>query len=153
MDNINTTIIRGRLGRDADIRTTNDGKSYARMNVAVSKSWKDRDSGEWVERTTWVPVITFQSGLVDKVLKDKAKKGVSVLIKGEISGFDFPDKNDIRRIGIEVLIGRDGSIEFLGANSRDKSRDKGQNKGQDSAPPPEMEAPPAEGHPEARAAG
>ncbi len=148
MENMNLVVIQGRLGRDADIRKTGAGKSYARMNVAVRKSWQDQNTGDWVERTTWIPVITFQSGLVDKVLADRARKGASVLIQGEITGFDY-EKDKIRRTGIEVTIGRSGSIQFLPSNTKDKA--PADPPPQPEAPPPE--APPPEAHPESAATG
>ena len=95
---MNLVVIQGRLGNDAKILKTKNDKPYARLSVAVSESWKDKD-GEWQERTHWVPVVTFQEGLIEKVLKEKAKKGAEVVIQGEVSSFDYKDKNNIQRTG------------------------------------------------------
>lgn len=143
---INKVIIQGRLGKDAEILKTKDGKSYSRFRIANSRSWRGQD-GEWRDHTTWTPVITFQDGLVDKVLKEKAVKGAHVLIEGEVTGFDFKDKNGIRRVGIEVAIGRNGNIQFL--PSAVGSKASGEDGSADVGEPPEAEAPPAENHPAA----
>lgn len=145
---INKVIIQGRLGKDAEILKTKDGKSYSRFRIANSRSWRGQD-GEWRDHTTWTPVITFQDGLVDKVLKQKAVKGAHVLIEGEVTGFDFKDQNGIRRVGIEVAIGRNGSIQFLPSGGGKAS---GEDEPSDVGEPPEAEAPPADNHPAAEGA-
>lgn len=109
---INTVIIQGRLGKDAEILKTKEGSPYSRFSIACSKSWPDSD-GEWRQTTDWIPVVTFQKGLVEKVLRQKAVKGAHVLVEGELTGFDYTDQNNIRRVGIEVTIGRDGTIQFI----------------------------------------
>ena len=137
---INTVIIRGRLGSDADIQETRSGKAYGRLSVAVSDTWKDRDSGERRERTHWVPVVTFQEGLVEKVLREKARKGADVIIEGELSSFDYTDRNNNRRVGIEVAVGLSGNITFLPSGADGKAAG-----GQESSPgePPAFDAPEA----------
>ena len=117
---INTAIIRGRLGNDAKISTGKNGRNLARFSVAVSDSWKN-DAGEWHERTHWIPVVTFQDGLVNKVIKDRARKGADVVIQGELNSFDYTDQGNVRRTGIELVIGRSGSIAFLQAKTDAKA--------------------------------
>ena len=142
---INKTIVQGRLGRDVEIRNTKSGKPYGRMNIAVTDPWRDKD-GEWRERTTWVPVITFQEGLVEKVLKEKAVKGAHVLIEGELAGFDYTDQNNIRRVGIEVAIGRNGNIQFLPSSGGGKAAGESPPAETAVGEPQEADAPPADDH-------
>ena len=127
---INTVIIQGRLGRDAEILKTKGGSPYSRFSVACSKSWPGSD-GEWRQTTDWIPVVTFQKGLVDKVLRQKAVKGAHVLVEGELTGFDYIDQNSIRRVGIEVAIGRDGTIQFLPGGAVAGFRGEGEGDGVD----------------------
>ena len=148
IEDINIVLIQGRLGKDAEILKTKDGKTFCRFSIANSKSWKDQN-GEWQKRTTWPPIVTFQEGLAEKVLKEKAVKGAHVLIQGEIVGFDYKDQNNIRRIGIEVAIGRNGNIQFLPSGGGKAS---GDGDATDVGEPPEAEAPPADNHPAAEGA-
>ena len=109
---INKIIIQGYIGNNADITKT-EGGTMCRFNIAYSESWKDKDTGEWRDKTIWIPIVCFQEALIEKVLAERAVKGAYVLIDGEIKSFDYTDSNNIRHSGIEVMIGRQGSIEFL----------------------------------------
>ncbi|MGH7116609.1 MAG: single-stranded DNA-binding protein, partial [Stellaceae bacterium] len=56
---VNKVILIGNLGRDPEIRSTNDGTHVANMSVATSESWKDKSTGERKERTEWHRVVVF----------------------------------------------------------------------------------------------
>ncbi len=116
----NKTIIQGHIGKNAEISTTDNGK-VCRFSVAINSSWKDKYTGDWQNKTIWVPVICFQEALIEKVLASRAKKGAHVLIDGEIKDFDYTDADNIRRIGIEVMIGYQGRIEFLPSKPKDEN--------------------------------
>ncbi len=66
---VNKVILVGNLGRDPEIRTTNDGTKVANLSLATSESWRDRNSGERRERTEWHRVVIFNDRLVDVVEK------------------------------------------------------------------------------------
>ena len=61
---VNKVILVGNLGRDPEIRSTNDGTRIANLNLATSESWRDRNSGERKERTEWHRVSILSDGLV-----------------------------------------------------------------------------------------
>ena len=48
---VNKVILVGNLGRDPEVRNTQDGKAIVNMSVATSESWRDRNTGERRERT------------------------------------------------------------------------------------------------------
>ena len=62
---INKVILVGNLGRDPEIRSTQDGTRIANLNVATSENWRDRNSGERRERTEWHRVVIFNERLVE----------------------------------------------------------------------------------------
>jgi single-strand DNA-binding protein len=62
---INKCIIVGNLGRDPEIRSTNEGTRIVNLAVATSESWRDKASGQREERTEWHRVVIFNERLVE----------------------------------------------------------------------------------------
>ena len=60
---VNKVILVGNLGRDPEVRHTNDGNPIVNLSVATSESWRDRNSGERRERTEWHRVVVFNDKL------------------------------------------------------------------------------------------
>ena len=59
MNGINKVILLGTLGRDPELKYTAGGNAIATLSVATSEKWKDKNSGETVERTEWHMVTIF----------------------------------------------------------------------------------------------
>ena len=60
---VNKVILIGNLGRDPEIRRTQDGRPIANLRIATSENWKDRNTGERKERTEWHSVVIFNENL------------------------------------------------------------------------------------------
>ncbi|MEQ9176919.1 MAG: single-stranded DNA-binding protein, partial [Alphaproteobacteria bacterium] len=60
---VNKVILVGNLGRDPEIRSTQDGMKIANLSLATSETWRDRNSGERRERTEWHRVVIFNEKL------------------------------------------------------------------------------------------
>lgn len=75
------TVIIGRLGRDCEMRFTNDGTPVSSMSVAVSRKWKDA-SGKEQEKTTWYKVTSWRK--LAEVCGKFCRKGMMVLCVGEM---------------------------------------------------------------------
>ena len=82
---VNKVILVGNLGRDPEIRSTNDGTRIANLNLATSESWRDRVSGERKERTEWHRVVIFSEGIID-VAERFLEKGSRVYVEGKQIG-------------------------------------------------------------------
>ena len=80
---LNKVLLIGRLGNDPEIKQMQNGKSVARLSVATSESWKDKNSGEKKEKTEWHRVIIFNEGLVN-VVQQYLKKRRTNLCRGPI---------------------------------------------------------------------
>ena len=50
---INKVILVGNVGQDPEIRTTQDGREIANFSIATSESWKDKNTGEKIDKTEW----------------------------------------------------------------------------------------------------
>ena len=60
---VNKVILVGNLGRDPEVRHTQDGTKIVHLSVATSERWRDRSSGENRERTEWHRVVIFNERL------------------------------------------------------------------------------------------
>ncbi len=78
---VNKVILVGNLGRDPEIRSTQDGMRIANLAVATSENWRDKMSGERKERTEWHRVVIFNERLAE-VAEKYLKKGAQGLCRG-----------------------------------------------------------------------
>ena len=78
---VNKVILIGNLGKDPEIRRTQDGRPIANLRIATSESWRDKNSGERREKTEWHSVVIFNEALC-KVVEQYVKKGVEGLHRG-----------------------------------------------------------------------
>src|SRR5579859_1677464 len=100
---VNKVILVGNLGKDPEIRTTNDGTKVASLSVATSETWKDRNSGERKERTEWHRVVVFNDRLVD-VVERFLKKGSKVYVEGALQTRKWTDNTGQERYTTEVVL-------------------------------------------------
>ena len=102
---VNKVILVGNLGRDPEIRSTQDGTRIANLSVATSETWRDRNSGERRERTEWHRVAIFNERLVD-VVEKYLRKGSKVYIEGQLQTRKWTDQNGQDRYTTEVVLQR-----------------------------------------------
>ena len=88
---LNKVLLIGRLGADPEIKQMINGKSVARLSLATSQSWKDKNTGEKKEKTEWHRVVVFNEGLVG-VIQQYVKKGAQVYIEGQINTRKWTDE-------------------------------------------------------------
>lgn len=113
---VNKVFLNGRIGQDAEVRTTQSGR-VASFTLATDEGWKDRESGEWQERTEWHRVTTFQTGLVE-VLEKQCKKGRLVSVIGKLSSRKYRrDGEETDRTVTEIVVDLRGEIDFPTAPS------------------------------------
>ncbi len=126
---VNKVILVGNLGRDPEIRTTNDGTKVANLSLATSESWRDRNSGERRERTEWHRVVIFNDRLVD-VVEKYLNKGSKIYIEGQLQTRKWTDRDGQERYTTEVVLQRfRGELTML--DSRGGGGDFGGGGGQD----------------------
>ena len=103
MASVNKVILVGNLGRDPEVRHTQDGKPIVNLTVATSETWKDRSTGERKERTEWTRVVIFNEGLA-KVAEQYLKKGSTVYIEGQLQTRKWTDKDGVEKYSTEVIL-------------------------------------------------
>ena len=112
---LNKALLIGRLGADPEIKQMVNGKSVARLSLATSQSWKDKNTGEKKEKTEWHRVVVFNEGLVN-VVQQYLKKGAQVYIEGQISTRKWKDEQSGQdKYSTEIVIqGYNSSLTMLG---------------------------------------
>src|SRR5437868_8003597 len=90
MADMNQCNFTGRLGRDPEQRTFPNGDMVTNFSIAVSKKWKDKQSGETREHTVWVRCVAH--GKTGEIVAQYAKKGSQVRITGEFSERKWTDQ-------------------------------------------------------------
>jgi len=112
---VNKVILIGNLGRDPEVRSTQDGTRIVNLNLATSENWKDKSSGERREKTEWHRVVIFNEKL-GEIAERYLKKGSKVFIEGSLQTRKWTDKEGQERYTTEVVIGRfRGELTLLDA--------------------------------------
>jgi single-strand DNA-binding protein len=100
---VNKVILVGNLGKDPEVRRTQDGRPIVNLTVATSDTWRDKTSGERKERTEWHRVVIFSEGLA-KVAEQYLKKGAKVYLEGQLQTRKWQDQQGQDRYSTEVVL-------------------------------------------------
>jgi len=100
---VNKVILLGNLGRDPEIRSMQSGSKMANFSIATSKRWKDRNTQEQKEKTSWHNIVIFGDGLVD-IVEKYVKKGSKIYVEGELQTRKWQDKDGNDRYTTEVIL-------------------------------------------------
>jgi single-strand DNA-binding protein len=100
---VNKVILVGNLGKDPEIRRTQDGRPIANLSIATSETWRDKNSGERKEKTEWHRVVIFNEGLC-KVAEQYLKKGAKVYIEGALQTRKWTDQKGAEKYSTEVVL-------------------------------------------------
>ena len=100
---VNKVILIGNLGKDPEIRRTQDGRPIANLRVATTETWRDKASGERREKTEWHSVVIFNEGLC-RVAEQYLKKGAKVYIEGQLQTRKWQGQDGQDRYSTEVVL-------------------------------------------------
>ena len=111
---VNKVILLGNLGRDPDVRASQDGNKIVNLSIATSERWKDRNSGEQREKTEWHRVVIFNENLA-RIAEQYLRKGSNVYVEGQLQTRKWTDQQGIEKYTTEVVISRfKGELTLLG---------------------------------------
>ena len=111
---VNKVTLVGNLGRDPEVRSTQDGGTIVQLSLATSESWKDKNSGERKEKTEWHRVVIFNEAL-GKVAEQYLRKGSTVYLEGQLQTRKWADKDGVEKYTTEVVLQRyKGELTMLG---------------------------------------
>jgi len=100
---VNKVILVGNLGKDPEVRTTQDGRKIVNLTLATSENWTDRTSGERKERTEWHRVVIFNER-IGEVAERYLRKGRKVYIEGSLQTRKWTDQSGQERYTTEVVL-------------------------------------------------
>lgn len=110
---VNKVILIGNVGKDPEIRRTQDGKPIANLTLATSETWRDKNTGEKKEKTEWHRVVVFNEGLC-KVVEQYVKKGAKLYIEGQLQTRKWQNKEGNDQYSTEVVLqGFGGTLTML----------------------------------------
>jgi single-strand DNA-binding protein len=114
---VNKVILVGNLGKDPEIRRTQDGRPIANLSIATSETWRDKATGERKEKTEWHRVVIFNEGLC-KVAEQYLKKGAKVYIEGALQTRKWTDQSGVEKYSTEVVLqGFNSTLTMLDGRS------------------------------------
>ena len=102
---VNKVILVGNLGKDPEVRHSQDGQKIVNLTLATSDSWKDRQTGERRERTEWHRVVIFNDHLAD-IAANFLHKGSKVYLEGQLQTRKWQDQSGQERYTTEVVVPR-----------------------------------------------
>ncbi len=121
---VNKVILVGNLGKDPEVRTTQDGTKIVNFTLATSETWNDRASGERKERTEWHRVVIFNENL-GNIAEKYLRKGRKVYVEGSLQTRKWTDQSGQEKYTTEVVISRfRGDLTLL-----DRGEDAGEGGG------------------------
>lgn len=145
---VNKVILVGNLGKDPEVRMTQEGTKVVSFSVATSEQWRDRDTQERKERTEWHRVVVFNEKLAE--IADKyLRKGSKIYVEGQLQTRKWTDQTGQERYTTEIVVPRfRGEITMLdSANARSQGIGN-ENESFDLPPSSGREAFPAGGLPD-----
>lgn len=95
----NSVQLRGRLGKDPEVKRFESGKLAVRFTLATNRSWQK--DGEWVNETDWHQVKAWGK-IADKIY-EKLRKGNEVIITGRIAYDKWTDEQGVNKSFTYVL--------------------------------------------------
>jgi single-strand DNA-binding protein len=137
---VNKVILVGNLGKDPEVRTTQDGTKIVNLTLATSENWNDRQTGERKERTEWHRVVIFNDRIGD-VAERFLKKGSKIYVEGALQTRKWTDQAGQERYSTEVVIGRfKGELTMLDTRGGSESAGEGGGYRSERAPAPRAAA-------------
>jgi len=123
---VNKVILVGNVGKDPEVRTSQDGTKIVNFSLATSETWNDRASGERKERTEWHRVVVFNDR-IGEVVEKYVRKGSKLYVEGALQTRKWTDQAGVEKYTTEIVIGRfRGELTMLdGARSGDGASEGG----------------------------
>jgi single-strand DNA-binding protein len=140
MGSVNKVILVGNLGRDAELKVTPSGFPISSFSLATTDRRKDKDSGQWTDRTEWHRIKLL--GKQAESLNEYLKKGKQIYVEGRLETRSWDDKDGQKKYMTEIIADR---VQLLGSRDggggRSRTADDYDVGGHDSGPVSGAEAP------------
>ena len=118
MGSVNKVILVGNLGGDAELRYTPGGTAVAKLRIATTETWTDRNSGQRQERTEWHNVDLWAKQA--ETLHEYLRKGRQIYVEGSLRTRQWDDRDGNKRYSTDVRADR---VVLLGRGDGGGMRD------------------------------
>jgi len=102
---LNKVLLIGNLGKDPEIRVTQNGQKQAKFTFATSEKFKDRTTGESRDRTEWHNIVAWRTS-AEQIEKLGIHKGTSLYIEGRIIYRSWDDPSGQKKYMTEIEMDR-----------------------------------------------
>lgn len=97
---VNKVIIIGTLGRDPEMRYLPNGNAVCSMSLATDEGYKDRNTGQQVDKTEWHRIEAF--GRLAEIMGEYLKKGAKCYVEGKLRTDEY-EKDGIKRYSTKII--------------------------------------------------
>jgi single-strand DNA-binding protein len=112
---VNKVILIGNLGRDPEVRYTQDGQAVVNFTIATTLEWKDKATGEKRDKTEWHRIVAF--GKLGEICGEYLAKGRQVYIEGRLQTRSW-DQDGVTRYTTEIVA---SDMQMLGSKGGDSA--------------------------------
>jgi len=116
---VNKVILVGNLGQDPEVRYMPNGNGVANITLATSDSYKDKNTGQMVDKTEWHRVVFF--GKLAEIVGEYCRKGSQIYVEGKLQTRKWTDQQGQEKYTTEIVVdGFNGQMQMLGARGGDQ---------------------------------
>ena len=130
---LNKVQIIGRVGKDPEVRYSTNGDAIANFTVATSERYKDKQTGEAVEKTEWHNVSAFRR--LGEIVGEYVRKGSLIYIEGKIQTRKY-EKDGVTHYANSIVA---SEMKMLGSKDGGQQQ-QGQQRPANRAPAPREQA-------------
>ena len=87
---VNKVILLGTLGKDPELKYTPQGTAVAKFSMATNESYKDKQSGQWKDKTEWHNIVCWAR--TAEIAAEYLQKGKQVYVEGKLQTRSWDDK-------------------------------------------------------------
>lgn len=132
---VNKICILGNIGHTPSVRNTKNKTEVASFSVATSVAYKDKQTNEWKDKTTWHNVVSYSEHFIN-VIKGLSK-GSRVYLEGEMNYREYEDKDKVKQKAAEILLSGFGHT-LMPLDKKDKDSQPSGNSGESEFEPDDM---------------
>ena len=129
----NTATITGSAGREPELRFTPSGQAVANFSLAVNRRWKNRQTEEFEESTSWIDIVCWAQ-LAENAAESIAK-GTRVTVTGRLEQRSWENQEGEKKSKIE-LVADDVAVSLRWATAEVTRNERSDNGGGRPPGPP-----------------
>lgn len=129
MASLNRVMIIGNLGKDPEVVYTQSGVAIAKITVATSETWNDKNTGEKKEKTEWHRVTFFnkQAETISKYMT----KGSQIYVEGKLQTSQY-EKDGVTRYSTDIIA---SNFQFIGSKQEGQQQQQAPQQQPQQVPP------------------